>query len=179
MLCIKGFADPLCYLLSLLPPRPTQLLGRIKLLRCRKPLEMVNTLFLGRIWSPGALACSWLALQIMHTLTRETESKPLSWVHSTLLAGGGDASAARSSPSVRWLSWPYLVSVLFQWETILAWSSFPTFQILLSVCPICLCPDLKVHPLDLPFGCSLHSLISSNIILYPNIQLHQTALSET
>lgn len=38
MLCIKGFADPLCYLLSLLSPWPAQLLGRIKLPGRSKPL---------------------------------------------------------------------------------------------------------------------------------------------
>ena len=65
MLCIKGFADPLCYLLSLLSPGPAQLLGRIKLPECSKPLLQLRHLFLGRAWKPWALE-SLLALPSCH-----------------------------------------------------------------------------------------------------------------
>ena len=55
MLCIKGFAGPLCYLLSLLSPEPAQLLGRIKLLGCSTPFHNMRRLFLGRAQKSGAL----------------------------------------------------------------------------------------------------------------------------
>lgn len=70
MLCIKGFADPLCYLLSLLSPGLAQLLGRIKPPRCSKALLRARHLFSGTAWSP-----SWPPSSIRYTLARTLQGE--------------------------------------------------------------------------------------------------------
>ena len=70
MLCIKGFADPLCYLLSLLSPGLAQLLGSIKPPRCSKALLRARHLFSGTAWSP-----SWPPSSIRYTLARTLQGE--------------------------------------------------------------------------------------------------------
>lgn len=90
MLCIKGFADPLCYLLSLLSPGPARLLGRIKLPERSKPLLQLRHHFLGRVWKPRALE-SLLALPSCHTRTDKDRAENTSC-----------APAAKAQPTVSW-----------------------------------------------------------------------------
>ena len=133
MLCIKGFADPLCYLLSLLSPGPARLLGRIKLPERSKPLLQLRHLFLGTAWKPRALESLLAPPPVTHALTRTVQRTPavlLEPTHNPLSAGGRDANRTRSSV-LCWVS-PLLLLGLS--------------LLLMSHCPCLILPTHIHHP---------------------------------
>lgn len=153
MLCIKGFADPLCYLLSLLSPGPAQLLGKIKLLGCNKTSPKGKMPLLGAEfatqgpWSPSWVFprsyTHWKGPCREHRLCTRAERMTHCQLEEEV------PTEPVSHCSARHILWSYLVLDCSWWVTVFAGSSPPMFLILLPLCPW---PDPKIHALALSPG---------------------------
>lgn len=108
MLCIKGFADPLCYLLSLLSPEPVQLLGRLNCLP-GKALLRVRHLSLGSAWKPGASE-SLLAPSLGHAHADKNPAGAETWGHHATHCRLQGEIPVRSSPH------PWVSPLVFTWS---------------------------------------------------------------